>query len=96
MESPAEVTKTPGGSDKEFCCGWLCALKDESPSNDVDDTVSTLRSCRIIDDQGYLGASGYVAYNVSPHHAVVFGATKDFERLNCAYQTAPKTIERPL
>jgi hypothetical protein len=37
-----------------------------------------------------------IAYNVSPHHAVVFGATKDFLRINFAYHTAPKTIERPL
>jgi len=35
------------------------------------------------------------AASVSPRHAVVFGARKDFLSLNCAYQTAPKTIERP-
>jgi hypothetical protein len=36
-----------------------------------------------------------IAHNVSPHHAAVFGAKKDFPRLNFAYQHAPKTVERP-
>jgi hypothetical protein len=37
-----------------------------------------------------------IAHNVSPHHAVVFGAKKNIHRSNSDYQTAPKTIERPL
>jgi hypothetical protein len=41
-----------------------------------------------------LSISASIAHNVSPHDAVVFGATKDFLRLNLAYEPAPKTIER--
>jgi hypothetical protein len=37
-----------------------------------------------------------MAHNALPHHAVVFGAKKNILRLSCAYQTAPKTIERLL
>jgi hypothetical protein len=37
-----------------------------------------------------------LAYNVWRRNAVVFGAKKNIHSSNSDYQTAPKTIERPL
>jgi hypothetical protein len=37
-----------------------------------------------------------IAANVWQRNAVVFGAKKNFLCSNSDYQTAPKTIERPL